>query len=90
MTGVRAEHEALLDLISGLELKPLPKQRSIPRWRESIILLGKGAVEAWHDAVDVITFAGRAASVTGHALIHPRYLRLASISRHESAPPTHP
>ena len=82
LTGIRAEHKALLDLICGLELKPLPKPQPVPRWRELIIALGKGAVEAWHEALAVITFTGRAASVTGHALIHPRYLRLAAISRH--------
>jgi phospholipid/cholesterol/gamma-HCH transport system permease protein len=82
LTGVRAEHKALLDLVCGLELEPLPKPRRVPRWRELIIRLGKGAVEAGHDTIDVITFAGRAASATGHALIHPRDLRFASIFRH--------
>jgi len=82
LTGIRAEHKALLDLICGLELKPLPKSEPVPRWRQLIIQLGKGADEAWHDTLDVITFVGRAANVTGHALMHPRYLRLASISRH--------
>jgi len=36
-TGVRAEHKALLDLVCGLELKPLPKPKSVPRWRQFII-----------------------------------------------------
>src|SRR5438876_292644 len=80
-TGVRAEHKALLDLLCGLELKPLPKPKSIPRWRQFIIGLGRGADEAWHDTGDVITFIGRAASAVGNVLIHPRSLRLPAISR---------
>ena len=81
LTGVRAEHKALLDLICGLELNPLAKPKSVPRFRQLVIELGKGADEAWHDTLDVITFVGRAASAVGLALIHPRSLRLPSISR---------
>ena len=65
LTGVRAEHRALLDLIGGLDLKPLPKIESVPRWRQIVIQLGKGAHDARHDALDIITFVGRAASWTG-------------------------
>ena len=80
-TGIRVEHKALLDLVCGLELKPLPKPKSVPRWRQFIIGLGRGADEAWHDTGDVITFIGRAASAVGNVLIHPRSLRLPAISR---------
>ena len=82
LTGIRDEHRALLDLICGLELKSLPKQRILPRWQQLLIQLGKGADEVWHDTFEIITFVGRAASATGHALIHPLSLRLPSISRH--------
>jgi phospholipid/cholesterol/gamma-HCH transport system permease protein len=81
LTGISTDHQALLDLVCGLELKPLPKVVSVPRWRQLLIQLGKGADDAWHDTVDVITFIGRAASAVGLALIHPRSLRLPSISR---------
>jgi phospholipid/cholesterol/gamma-HCH transport system permease protein len=84
LTGVRAEHRALLDLIFGLDLKPLPKVESVPRWRELVIQLGKGAHDARHEALDLITFVGRAASWTVNALVHPSRLRPASISRHVS------
>jgi ABC-type transporter Mla MlaB component len=84
LTGIRAEHKALVDLICALEGKPLPKRERVARWRQLVIRLGKGADDAWHDALDIITFVGRAASATGHALIHPRSLRLPSISRHVS------
>jgi phospholipid/cholesterol/gamma-HCH transport system permease protein len=60
----------------------LPKVKSVPRWRQLVIQLGKGADNAWHDAIDIITFVGRAASWTVNALIHPDCLRPASISRH--------
>jgi len=82
LTGIRAEHQALLDLVGGLELKPLPKKPAVPRWRQLVIELGKGADDAWHDALDIVTFVGRAASATGRALTHLRSLRLPSISRH--------
>ena len=81
LTGIRAEHKSLLDLICGLDLKPLPKPEFVPRWRQFITQLGKSADEAWHDTLDIITFIGRAVSATGHALRHPRCLLLPSISR---------
>jgi len=84
LTGVRAAHKALLDLICSLERKPLTRAEPVPRWRQLVIQLGKGADDAWHDALDVVTFVGRAASATGQALVHPHLLRLPSISRHIS------
>jgi phospholipid/cholesterol/gamma-HCH transport system permease protein len=55
---------------------------SIPGWRRLIIDLGKGAHDARHEAFDVITFVGRAASWTVNSLLHPHRLRPAAISRH--------
>jgi len=81
LTGIRAEHKSLLELICGLELKPLATPVSVPRWRQLVIQLGKGADETWHDMLDLVTFVGRVASATGHALAHPRSLPLPSISR---------
>ena len=40
------------------------------------------AAEFTHDTLDIITCVGRTARGIGHALIHPRSLRLPSISRH--------
>lgn len=82
LTGIRAEHRALLDLICGLDLKPQPKVESIPRWRQFVIHLGKVTHDARHEALDVITFVGRAASWTVNALMHPHCLRPAAITRH--------
>jgi phospholipid/cholesterol/gamma-HCH transport system permease protein len=82
LTGIRAEHQALLDLICGLDLKPLPQVESVCRWRQLVVQLGKGADDAWRDALEIITFVGRAASWTINALIHPECLRPASIARH--------
>jgi phospholipid/cholesterol/gamma-HCH transport system permease protein len=82
LTGIRAEHRALLDLICGLDLKPLPQAAPLPRWRQLVIQLGKGAQSARQDAQDIISFVGRAASWTADSLMHPGSLRPASISRH--------
>ena len=82
VNGIRAEHQALLNLICALDLKPPPKLPPVARWRQSIIRLGKGAQQARHDVRDIITFVGRAASWTGKALLHPSTLRPASIARH--------
>jgi len=84
LTGIRAEHRALLDLICQLDLKPLPRVEFVPRWRQIVIRLGKGAHDARHETIDLIIFVGRAASWTVNALIHPSYLRPAAISRHVS------
>lgn len=82
LTGVSAEHRTLLDLIYGLELKPIEKVKTLPRWRQLIIQLGKGAHDARHEVTEIITFVGRVTSWTGSALLHPASLRPASISRH--------
>jgi phospholipid/cholesterol/gamma-HCH transport system permease protein len=81
LTGIRAEHKELLDLVCGLERKPLPKPKAIPRWREFIIQLGRGADDILRDSYDVIAFVGRSVSALGRTLIHPSLLRPASISR---------
>ena len=81
LTGVKPAHRTLLELVSGLVLKPLPSPRAVPRWRRLVIQLGKAADEAWHDTLDVVTFIGSAASALGHAIRHPHELRLPSISR---------
>jgi phospholipid/cholesterol/gamma-HCH transport system permease protein len=84
LTGVRPEHKALLDLVCGLDLKALPKVPFVPRWKELIIQLGRGAHEARLETIEVITFVGSSASSLAKALAHPRHLRLASISRQVS------
>ncbi len=82
LTGIRDKHRALLDLICGLDLKPLPKVEVVPQWRQIIIQIGKGVHDIRHETLDVITFVGRTASWTTNALMHPHCLRPASISRH--------
>jgi len=82
LAGVQPEHEALLKLVCGLKHEPLPKPRTVPRWRQLVIQLGKGADDAWHDIGAIVTFIGRVAGTAGHALLHPRSLRPAAISRH--------
>jgi phospholipid/cholesterol/gamma-HCH transport system permease protein len=81
LTGVRSEHKALLDLICGLDLKPLPKIPGVPRWREVISAIGKGCEDALLDARDIVTFIGRTANSTLAALVRPRGLHFASVSR---------
>jgi phospholipid/cholesterol/gamma-HCH transport system permease protein len=81
LTGLRDEHRTLLDLVGGLEMKPLPKAPRVARWREIVIQVGKGVDDFGRDSLAVITFIGRAASAVGQALVHPGRLRFASISR---------
>jgi len=81
LSGARTEHAALLDLVCGLDLAPLPTARQLPQWRDIVIRIGKAADEFFRDTRDVIGFVGRAASATLHALVRPRYLKLAAVSR---------
>jgi phospholipid/cholesterol/gamma-HCH transport system permease protein len=81
LTGARTEHAALLNLVCGLEVAPMPAPKKLSGVRELVIDIGKGADEFWRDALDVVTFVGRAAEATIRSLIRPRYLRLAAISR---------
>ena len=82
LTGVQPQHRPLLDLVSGLDAKPLPRAEKPRRWRQLVIQLGRAADEVWRDTLAVITFSGRVAGALGHALLHPRTLRPAAISRH--------
>jgi len=82
LTGVRAEHKALLDLICGLDLVPLPKVPTVGRWRQLVVQIGKGGHDVARAAIDITTFIGRTASWTLRGLAHPSSLRPASISRH--------
>ena len=82
LTGVRADHQALLDLVCGLDLEPLPPVPTVARWREIVIRIGKGAHDARHEAYDFVAFVGRTASWTVDVLLHPTRLRLPAISRH--------
>ena len=41
LTGIKPAHRTLLDLVCGLDLKPLPRPRATPGWRRLIIQLGK-------------------------------------------------
>jgi phospholipid/cholesterol/gamma-HCH transport system permease protein len=82
LTGISKEHRALLDLVCSLQIKPLPGPRSVPRWRQLIIRLGRAAVEVWHETLAIVAFAGRAASTAAHSVIRPASLRFPAISRH--------
>jgi len=81
LAGARSEHAALLDLVCSLDLAPLPTQGQVPRWRDVVTRIGKATDDFFHDTLDIVTFVGRAASATLHALVRPRYLKLAAVSR---------
>ncbi|CAN5195614.1 MlaE family lipid ABC transporter permease subunit [soil metagenome] len=81
LTGASKAHKELLDLVHGLERKPLPKAPAVPRWREVVTQIGRGTDQAWRDSLDVITFVGRTLTSLAHVAIHPSQLRTASISR---------
>jgi phospholipid/cholesterol/gamma-HCH transport system permease protein len=82
LTGLRTRQEGLFDLVGKLELKPLPKPRTLSRWRQRITDLGRNANDILRGSYEVIAFVARAARATGHALAHPAQLAMPSISRH--------
>jgi phospholipid/cholesterol/gamma-HCH transport system permease protein len=82
LTAVRPDHQALLDLIGGLDLKPWPKAATVARWRHAIEQVGKYSRTIRSETRDLLTFLGRVASWTARSLLHPSSLRPASISRH--------
>ena len=82
LANIQPDHQSLLDLICGLPGEPLPKPKTVARRRQVVIDVGKGADDAWHDMLDIVTFVGHVASVAGQALAHPSRLRPPAISRH--------
>lgn len=84
LTGARQEHASLLELIGKLQLEPVPARPRAARWRELLIALGKGSEEVVKDTVEIITFLGHTVHATVSALVRPRGLSLASISRQVS------
>ena len=81
LTGARSDHAALLELVCGLDIPPLPRPKTVSRAREFLIGIGKAGDEFWRDTLDVIAFVGRTADATVRALAHRRYLRPAALSR---------
>ena len=81
LTNASDEHSQFLELIGGLERKPLPTVKKMPRWREMIVELGKGVDAVGHEAYDVIVFIARALNALLRALLHPSLLRPAAISK---------
>ena len=81
LTGIRDEHRALIDLVCGLEGRPLPPHRAPSRWRQVVAAIGEGAHETVRDVIDIITFVGRTANAIVDAVLHPRIIQLGSISR---------
>jgi phospholipid/cholesterol/gamma-HCH transport system permease protein len=84
LTGIRGEHQALIDLVSGLDGEPLPPRRVMSRWRQLVAAIGEGAHETVRDTYDIVAFIGRTASAIVDAILHPRIIHIGSISRHIS------
>ena len=76
-----AEHQRLIDLIGALERKPLVQPRVLARWRQLVIQIGRGSANFRHDCVAIVAFVGQTLRAIARALVHPRELRPASISR---------
>jgi len=82
LNGLSPEHRALVDLVTRLELQPLPKTVSAPRWRHLIVHTGRALDAARLDVYDMLVFVGLAVNAIGRALTSLRRLRPPSISRH--------
>ena len=81
LIGVSAEHEQLLDLIGSLDRKPLPKPKTMPRWRKLIVQLGKAVDDIGRDVYELVVFVAKVVNALAYALIHPALWRPASVSR---------
>jgi phospholipid/cholesterol/gamma-HCH transport system permease protein len=85
LVGVQPGHKALLELIGGLQRKPLIKAQPMPRWRQLVIQVGRGANNFGRDSIEIVNFVGRAVSALGNALLHPSVLRPAAVSHQIAA-----
>jgi phospholipid/cholesterol/gamma-HCH transport system permease protein len=82
--GLSTQHADLLELVCALQPSELPPAPRMPRWREIVMDIGRGADEAARDVVELIRFLGHACSELVGVLLHPRReggLPLASVSR---------
>lgn len=81
LAGVREEHRRLIDLVGALEHEPLEHPRAPARWRQLLMQIGRSTAEFRHDCIALVVFIGRTLAALRRALLHPRQLRPAAISR---------
>jgi len=83
--NLRAEHKALFDLVSKINLeKPLIK-KLLPSWKQAIINIGKTAITTWLAGIEFISFLGQSIVELLKALQHPARFRFNSITHHIKA-----
>ncbi len=81
LDGIREEHAALLDLVEGLDLRPLPAPKRVPRGREIVMRLGRAVEDVARDLVALVAFIGQGFEAIMASFVRPRELSLAAISR---------
>lgn len=75
----------LIELVASLEIGTLPKEKRIGVWQSFVTGLGRNVIEGKQEAVRVITFGGKTATMLARALRHPKRMRLGAVAQHINA-----
>lgn len=82
LVGLRAEHQRLIKLISGIDRKTLQPAPIGHSAQEFVVSIGRAAAALIHDTADFIDFTGRAAASVAYLVLHPAAIRLSAIAHH--------
>ena len=82
LVGLRAEHQRLIKLISGIDRKTLQPVPIVHSAQKFVVSIGRGAAALFRDTADFIDFTGRAAASVAYLVLHPAAIRLSAIAHH--------
>lgn len=81
VTYASEAQEKLVAMMGGLSIDPLPKAEPLPPVEGAVIATGKWGVAMRRDAIEVLTFMGKAAVMLARAIRKPKHLRVGAISQ---------
>ena len=82
LVGLRAEHQRLIKLISGIDRKTFQPVPIVHSAQEFVVSIGRAAAALFRDTADFIDFTGRAAASVAYLVLHPAAIRLSAIAHH--------
>ena len=85
LENLRAEHKALFNLVSKINLEKPPIKKLLPSWKQVIISIGETTITTWLACIEFISFLGQSILELLKALKRPASFRFNSITHHVKA-----